>query len=126
VGRSDFGRIVQQHRGIADNVGDTAIWRRHIGAASVSDMARAAGDDGASTYFEQTCTGLFRTVVFGEQLVNGGQVVAGDVVATIVDAVPSQNDEIVWRGTTYRVESDTLPQQIMGASGYRLLLRRGQ
>ena len=118
--------MARQQRLIASNVGETAIWRAYTVDASPASKSQAAGYDATVSYSERTITGLFQLATFAEMSVPGGQFVAGDVVATLVDAVPCGRDEVVWRGTTYRAESDPVPQRILGGSAYRVLLRRGQ
>ena len=123
MGRIDPALLARQQRQVAANVGETAIYRCYV-SASAGSPQYGIGD--ADNYVERIVTGLFQSVLFNEQLVPGGQFVAGDMIATLIDCTPSSRDEIIWRGVTYRLESETTPQQIVGTSALRVLLRRGQ
>ena len=120
--RPDFGSILRQTRAIASHVGETAMWREYV-SASAGNPAYGIADE---TYYSlHLITGLFRPATFEEIQQAGGQILYGDINATLLDVRPEGQDEITWRGTNYRVESDFVPERIMGSSGYRGLLRRG-
>jgi hypothetical protein len=125
MGRPNFNAMQRQQRLVAQHVGETAQLRTFVSAGSISQRAEAAGY-GATYYYQgRIITGLFQAAVFGKYNVAGGQFMAGDVIATFVDAMPSARDEITWRGVTYIVQSDPQPQAIVGKSAFRVLLRRG-
>lgn len=123
MSRPDFQLLARQQRDIAASVGETALWRRYVSASAGSPQYGIADAD---SYVETRITGLFQSVQFAENLAPGGQFNAGDMVATLIDCVPSARDEIIWRGVTYRMESDLTPQQLLGKSALRVVLRRGQ
>lgn len=120
--RPNFDLMQRQQREIASFVGETATMRRYHTAQA---GAPQFGVDNKAVYIEKTITGLFNPMTLQEIQAAGGMFVAGDIHATILDYVPSSADEIIWRGVIYRVESDHLPQPIVGASAHRVLLRRG-
>lgn len=118
--------MARQQRHIADSVGETAIWGRYVTAAVPSPISEAAGY-GESAYFVQTViTGLFVPVSFPEIAQAGGYYMAGDMKATVVDEIPSQNDTVTWRSVAYRVLDVPIQQQILQRSAYHFTLRRGQ
>jgi hypothetical protein len=120
--RPDFNNIARQQRHIAQHVGETAMWRKYV-SASAGNPAYGIGNE--PRYVQRTVTGLFNPVPFEEMQQGGGQFVAGDMHATLIDCQPNGSDELIWRGTTYRVESDFIPERLLGASAYRGVLRRG-
>ena len=122
MGRPDFMRTMRQARGFAQHVGDTATWRKYV-SASAGNPAYGQGDE--PCYVERVVTGLFVSVTFEQIAAAGGQFVAGDMNATLLDCQPGREDEIKWSGTTYRVESDVNPEAILGRAAWRVLLRRG-
>lgn len=125
MGRPDFSQITRQQRDIASFVGETALWRSFVSGGDVVNAQSMYGEANPFAYQTRVLTGLFRAPQFNEISVAGGQFFAGDVMATFVDTIPSARDRIVWRGVEYRVESEPVPQQIVGRSAYRMLLRRG-
>ncbi len=122
MGRPDFNLTMRQARGFAQHIGDTAIWRKYV-SASAGNPAYGQGDE--LCYVERVITGLFVSVTFEEIAAAGGQFIAGDMNATLLDCTPGKQDEIKWSGTTYRVESDVNPQALLGRAAWRMLLRRG-
>ncbi len=127
IGRPDFSLLARQQRSISEYVGETAQWRRYVSADTFAPSSLAAGIGAASYYYQsQVITGLFSPVSFDEIGQAGGYLMAGDMRATLVDALPGNEDEVVWRGVAYRVVADPLTQQIVGASAKRFILRRGQ
>ena len=61
---------------------------------------------------------------FKEQSLPAGQVVVGDAVLSLPYDVGVQ-DEIIWRGITYRIEGDRTPVSYAGTTWYRTILKRG-
>lgn len=120
--RPDFGQHARQQRSIAAFVGETATLRTYV-TASAGQPQYGIGNE--PVYAERVVTGLFRPMTQEEVQAAGGQFIAGDIVATLVDATLGTSDEVVWHGVPYRVESDPLPQPIVGSSAQRIVLRRG-
>lgn len=128
MGRPNFDRMQRQQRLIAEWVGETATFRAYASAVSPGVMSEAAGVGDVAYYSQRTITGLFSyaTPPFTENYFPGGNVMTGDVFATLIDCLPGANDELVWQGVNYRVVGSPIPQHIAGRSAYRMLLRRGQ
>lgn len=93
--------------------GSTATWRQYV---SASAGVPAAGIGSALYYREQTITAVFGRGLLGQFLeyqVAAGMQAAGIVLMASPHRIARQ-DEIVWRGTTYRVEADPVPARIVG------------
>jgi hypothetical protein len=123
------GRIMGQHSAIVSYAGEPCTWREYVSAGAASGSAYYAG--GGTTYYyrQQTITALFAAPQMGESRFRetqlaGGQVIAGDMVASTPCALNAQ-DELIWRGVTYRLEGDWTPIHIGGRVWYRSVLRRG-
>lgn len=125
MGKPRFDLIQRQQRSVAEFVGETARYISLISADSIGTTASMFGEAGTLHYLGQTVTGIFRLPKFAETLFPGGQIIAGDIEATIVDFVPTQYDRVQWRGISYRIESQPVQQQVVGRSAYRMILRRG-
>lgn len=127
MGRPDFNLIQRQQRAIADSVGETAMWTRYVSADAESQTSAAAGLAPSTYMLQSVITGLFSpaTNSLAELYNVGGQFVVGDMAATLIDCRPAANDQVIWRGTNYRVVTDPLQQQIAGRSAFRFILRRG-
>lgn len=123
MARPDYKRTMRQARGITQFVGETATWWKYV-SASAGNPAYGVGDE--PCYVARTITGLFVSVTFEEIAAAGGQYLAGDMKATLIDCNPGSNDEIKWSGNTYRIESDVTPQAILNRNAWRVLLRRGE
>jgi hypothetical protein len=124
MSRPEFSQVRRQHRVIASFVGETATW--HKFASASAGAAPEYGIEGVACYAARTVTGLFRQVSLDEVGQAGGVLVAGDMRATLVDCIPSAEDEISWRGVRYRVVSDPVLQAIAGRTAYQMVLRRGR
>ena len=122
MGRPDYGRIQRQLRNIGASVGQTVTIRRYVsGSAGIA----AAGVSNEPQYNEWLVTGLMTFVTFDEAQVVGGNYIEGDVKATIIDYHPQPRDEVRYSGRIYRMESEPTVQMILGRTGWRVLLRRG-
>lgn len=128
MGRPDFSLIGRQQRKIAEFAGETAQWVRYVSADSYTPLSDAAGIAPSAYMLQTVITGLFApaTNALAELYNVGGQYIAGDMAASLVDCQPSPNDQVIWRGVNYRVLTDPLQQQIAGRSAYRFILRRGE
>jgi hypothetical protein len=125
--RPDFGRVTRQMRGISEQVGETATWRKFISAGGGNP---AAGVAKTHYYVERTITGLLSpvepaTIAFMEMMGQGGTYIQGDMEATLIDCQPGDKDQIIWLGVSYEAVSDPIPMKLVNRSGYRLILRRG-
>lgn len=122
-------RIRAQHSVIQDYAAETATWCAYLTATTGTGSAYLGGGGTTPTYAERTISAFFAAPQMGEArfreyLLPGGQVMAGDVVISTVTALGAQ-DEIQWRGVTYRVEGDSTPVHLGGRPLWRTLLRRG-
>jgi hypothetical protein len=125
----DARRIGDQFSAVLSYNGETAVWRAHLSDSTGTTSAYFAGGGVTPTYREQIVTAMWAAPQMGESRFRetqlpGGQLLAGDVVASVTQALGSQ-DELIWRGVTYRVESDATPVHIGGRVWYRSVLRRG-
>lgn len=126
MGRPDFALMARQQRGIADAVGETATWARFVSADALNPNSEAAGYGENNRYVNVVITGLFNPVSLAEVAQAGGYLVTGDFNATLIDALPSTQDLILWRSNNYRVVGVPITQQILGRSAYRMVIRQGQ
>jgi len=122
MGRPDYGQIQRNLRSIGSYVGQTAIIRHYV---SASAGAAAAGISDEPQYVERLITAMMTFVTFDELQQVGGMFIEGDVKATLIDYHPQSEDEVRYSGTIYRVESEPAAQMILGQTGWRVLLRRG-
>ena len=122
-------RITRQFETVQQYAGEPVIWKQYISSTSGNTTAYLAGGGITRSYREQWITGLLASPQVGEarfretQLA-GGQVIAGDAVISTQQPLGAQ-DEIVWRGVSYRVEGANTPVHINGRLWYRVVLRRG-
>lgn len=114
--RAQMGDVYQQ-------AGYTATWRRYVSAVTgVVD----AGMGVTLYYTESVITALFgmnQTPGIRETQQAVGLLAAADIYAVTREALGRQ-DELRWRGATYRVESDPVPGVM--APGYVTHLKRGE
>ena len=125
----DTGRIMAQQGAIMQYAGEPCTWRHFVSGGSTAGSGYYAGTGQTLYYHERTITGLFAAPQMGESRFRetqlaGGQVIAGDMVASTPCALGAR-DELVWRGVTYRLEGDNTPIHIGGQVWYRSVLRRG-
>lgn len=118
----------QQADAIFLHAGQTAIWRQYVSASAGNANALAAGIGSAPAYREQTVTALFGAVQSTqgfqqpERATPAGMLAAGEILATVRER-PGRQDELVWNGVIYRVESDAVPARIAGT--WTVTLKRG-
>lgn len=124
--RPDPKRLNANAERIYLNAGNTATWQQFVSAV---DGNPVAGLGSAVYYREQTLTAHFGMGMAGgglptlmENIAAPGQIAAGMVPMTSREKIGRQ-DQIVWRGTTYRVESDPIPAHIVG--WWITMLKRG-
>lgn len=112
--RPETGRFNQQaNDSIMRHAGNTATWRQFVSATSGS---KVAGIGASAFYREQVITGVFGRGVLGqfpETQIAAGMQAAGMVLMSSPHPI-GRRDEIVWRGATYRVESDAVPARMVG------------
>lgn len=104
-------------------LGQQATWRQYISASANPTGAAVAGFDDITYYREQTITGIFQPQSReGEYQTTAGFIDAGRLIALTPQPL-ALRDEIVLRGDTWRVESDSFPAPI--ANFYITHLRKG-
>lgn len=119
--RPDYERLARQQQTINFNVGHTATLRAFIGSEARTPTI-GIGDE--PQYQTTIITALFAPAKQSEVSVPGGVFREGDIIATL-DRRPDGQDEIIWRGTVYRIASDPLPLPLMGNKAWHVHLRRG-
>lgn len=114
------GRIMAgQREDIFRHAGQTATWMQYI-SASADNPALGLGD--APQYREQLITALLGKVENGEMQTPAGMIAAGQILCVTRERI-DRDDALVWRGETYRVESDPAPGRI--AQTWITILQRG-
>lgn len=120
----DSARIMRQQTAVMAYAGETGIWRQYASASTASGTGVWAGVGTTLYYRQQVITGLWAPATQQESQMPGGQIMAGDAMLSTLDVLGKQ-DEVQWRGVTYRVEGDSLPVHLGGRVWYRTMLRRG-
>lgn len=122
-------RIGGQFATVQGWAGEQVTWRQWVSASSGTTSGYFAGGGVTQYYREQTITALLAAPQMGEArfretMLPGGEVLAGDVVASTMQPLSSR-DELVWQGTAYRVAGDAVPIHMANRLWYRSVLRRG-
>ena len=94
-------------------VGETATLRKYVSASAGNP---AAGFGSALSYQQMTITAFFSQNPVGantEKQLPAGQLPAGQIRITTVQKLIRQ-DEILWRGIRYAVDSDSQPSTMDG------------
>jgi hypothetical protein len=122
-------RIGPQFDAIRQRAGETGIWRQYVSAATGSTSAYLAGGGTTRYYRQQVITALWAGPTIGaatvvEAQLPGGQLMAGAALISTQLPLGSQ-DEVIWRGVTYRVEGDAIPVHIGGRLWYTTPVKRG-
>jgi hypothetical protein len=120
----DPARLHGQMSAIMTHASETAIWRQYISASSGTGSAIWAGAGITQHYRQQVISGLFVPAAQRETQLAAGQIIAGDMAFSTFQRLGVQ-DEVQWRGVTYRVEGDILPVHLGGRVWYQTMLRRG-
>ena len=116
-------RMAQQSTVMQTYAGETATWRQFVSAVSGN---AAVGLGSAVYYRQQLITGVFgdgvaTTNTFAQRPV--GQLQAGQIRIVTTEKL-AQDDEIVYRGDTYRVDSEPTYSVLNGR--YIAILNRGK
>lgn len=122
-------RINDQFREVQQYAGETGIWKQYLSASSGNVSAWLAGGGTTQHYRWQVITALWAAPQMGESRYReyptpAGEMIAGEAVISTTHAL-SMNDEIVWRGVAYRVNSDPVPIVLGGRRWWRTLVKRG-
>ena len=123
--RPDREYIARNAGIIFSGAGETAILRAYVsGAAAANDFGYAD----SFRYNERTVTGLFAIGTIGgvtlarEMQLAGGQAQANILTVTLPFSIGAQ-DEIIWRGTAYRVDGQGTPEVLGGRFIWRSPLK---
>lgn len=112
--RPDRKRLNVNAERIYQYAGVTATWKQYVSASA--GIPEAGIGDG-QYYRTQTITGQFGTMIglprIGESNGAVGQIMAGMFQVVSRERITRQ-DEIVYNGSLYRVESDPVPAQLAG------------
>lgn len=114
----------QQQANQFAHAGQTAIWRQYI---SASAGVSVAGFGSTPFYRQQLITALFKstvgfTLTQPELQTPAGMTVDADFLVVTRQQMHRQ-DELMWRGTAWRIESDSQPSRLDGS--YINVLKRG-
>ena len=105
-------RMLNQSRDQFQHAGQTATLRIFVSGWTGTP---ALGLGGGSGYQNRTITALFREqLIQAEMQGAGGLVAAAQIKMTCREKV-TRNDQIVWNGIDYRVDSDPVFERIFGA-----------
>lgn len=122
-------RIGAQFATVNQHNAETAIWQMYVSGSTGTASGYWGGLGTTQHYLERPVSALWAAPQMGEARFRetqlpGGQVIAGDaVVSTLLPL--GKDDQIIWRGTTYRIEGDSTPVHLGGRLWYRTVLRRG-
>jgi hypothetical protein len=122
-------RIKAQFSVINQHAAETAIWQQYV-SASTGTASGYWGGQGTTRYYRDQCVSALLAAPqmgegrFRETQLPAGQVLAGDAMISLSQRIGSQ-DQIVWRGTTYRVEGDRVPINLGDRVWWRTILSRG-
>jgi len=115
-------RIQRQLADVVRQAGHAVTWRQWVSASNdFADLGMGA----TQHYREQTITALFYQSyqAQGEYQTRGGMIAAGDFAVSTREQLGRQ-DELVWRGITYRIEGDPQPSHVAGM--WMVALSRGE
>ena len=122
--RPDRDYVRRNARVVLAGAGETATVRQYVSGTTGTPKFGVAT---TFNYVERTVTGLFASTLFGaprpnERDLAGGQAQNADMLFTTESALGAQ-DEIIWRGTAYRVAGATMPEVLGGRVLFRQPLR---
>lgn len=107
------GRAVQQvDAHVIEHAGQPLLWRQFVSASS---GVTVAGFSPARYFQEQTITGILGRApvqfMVSEGQTPAGALAQGRFLVTTRERL-GREDELVWRGETYRVESEAIPSRM--------------
>ena len=115
-------RTQMQAQDILRQAGQTATWRQYISASASAGASLSFGS--AFYYRQQIITAYFGNRVIEqvpERQTPAGMLAAANVWMVCREQI-GRRDEILWRGSTYRVDGDPVPAYI--ASHWAVGLKR--
>jgi len=115
----------QQSDNIFHHAGQTATWRKFVSASSGN---KYVGAGSSYHYIQRQITALFFGVPgqgfkLPEVQTLAGQLTIGQFIVATREVLDAQ-DELVWRGDTFRIEGDPVPNRIGENNVY--IIKRGQ
>ena len=109
-------RITLQRREVMQHAGHTVTWKQYVSASTGSPLL-GIGD---TLYYRQQAISAHMVYSANtEQQVNGGQMVGQTLYAVTYQTLGIQ-DELVWNGDVYRIQSQSQPSKIAGQWNTRL------
>lgn len=111
-------RIQAQRETLFQQGSYTATWRHWVSATSGNPQI---GLDGQDFYRETTISALFGRVDPKERQTPAGMIAAAQISATTKERLERQ-DQLVWRGITYSIDSDAMPARFI--EGWITVLNR--
>lgn len=107
----DQARIQAQAATIFQYAGQTALWRQYVSAsAGVSVVGM-----GTTLYYrEQPITALFAPLPANPEDQTPAGMIASDMFQVTTTQRVGRQDQLVWRGDVYRLESDPTPAPLPG------------
>lgn len=120
MARPDPGRILREAQTIFAGNGETATLRAYV--SGTTGAARFGVQD-TFNYVSLMITGLFHSGPFGAPL-SREQMLAGGVsqfnqLSVTTDSALGARDEILWRGSAYRVDGQGTPVHLGGRTQWR-------
>lgn len=117
----DRTRIGQQSDTIFQHAGQTATWRAYV---SASAGVGVAGMGSTPYYREQAITALFAPLPANPEMQTPAGMLVADQFQVTTREPMDRRDQLRWRGSTYRIESDPTPATINGF--WVSLVKRGE
>ena len=113
--RPDPARLERAAQVVLGNAGETALLRSFVSAAGGTPQY---GVQKTLSYTQSVVTGMFRAQRFGMSVPTeagqaGGQIMVDQLYITTLSAL-SPRDELIWRGTAYRLDGAPTPENIGG------------
>lgn len=114
-------RIQTQAATVFQYAGQTATWRQYVSAST--GIMSVMGGGVVVSYREQAITALFAPLPPNPEMQSPAGMIAADQFQVTTRERIGRQDELVWRGSTYRLESDPSPATLPGY--FVALVKRG-
>lgn len=119
-GRPDWEALRRNAQVVLAGAGETARLRTYV---SATQGAGKFGGSNQPNYTERVVTGIISVPLTKdlptEHDTPGGQVIASPFLVLTMDRKVGARDEVIWRGTAFRVQGQPMPEVI----GERILWR---
>ena len=100
--------------------GETVVWKTYVSASAGTP---AAGIGASAAYAYRTITALFGPVTQPEVQTPAGMFAAGMFACTTREKL-GRNDELVWKSSGYRIDSDPTYSRL--SSAWTCIVKRGK